>query len=409
MENSIINTVIAVLDNAVTSTDNTFDTTPQVVSDDDVTKSVVETENEDIEDDDDGGGKGSTKAPAKKAPPRFKIELYNDQDELVKEKDALYISTEPAMPYMLASVVLPGDFGFSPLYAKLEIEYKKTITDNNGGTHLRRTYFSGQGIVKQQPEMLNFRNGNSDAKPYEKPFRRNYEFNFGDQLYGGNATISVYDDAKMSKPVATFKFVIKGENPTRETIDAYIDLKKYGTTYWFFKALITDESSYLQFDSKGMPHFGIPDGWGLTQRDQQYDDNIDLSYLWDWKKNIDTGVTTILEKATYVAGIMSKWFTADFIKTFNDHPENIEIPDDITYNNIIFSHIPTSIAGFDQVNPYFGTADSNKRSFLEANLIRSYNGGLFYKLEGGKGKYSWVIYPENAKKRNYVSAICSNV
>jgi hypothetical protein len=169
------------------------------------------------------------------------------------------------------------------------------------------------------------------------------------------------------------------------------------------------ESSYRQFEANGNPLFGIPDGFGLTQRDQQHDELVDseLNYLWDWKTNLDTGITTIENKIDYLKELLNKQIAKQAEASFDKNSDNFQIAGDITYDNITFSHVKSELNGLDDFDKYFPVSDSNKKSFLDALLIRLFNGGQFYTLKKiATDQYKWIVDETDKNDRNYVKAVC---
>lgn len=338
----------------------------------------------------------------------FKIEVYDqDKKKYIKENESLYISSFPRMPNFIVSLTLPINFGFNPIFVKISIDYEKSIKDNNGVSRIRKTNFISSGIPLYESGTANFGN-NSNIEPYRKGGKRNFSFQF-DKIRGGDAKISIFQDEKNEIPIKTFKFKIKGINPSIKQINDYINEKGYVEKFWFFKGLTNQESSYRQFEANGVPLFGVPDGFGLTQRDQQYLELSDseLNYFWDWKTNLDTGITTIEDKIAYLKELLNKQITKQVEASFDKNSNNFQVADDITYSNITFSHVKSELNGLDDFDKYFPVSDSNKKSFLDASLIRLFNGGQFYTLKKiATDQYKWIVSETNAKDRNYVKAVC---
>jgi len=61
------------------------------------------------------------------------------------------------------------------------------------------------------------------------------------------------------------------------------------------KAIMTVESGRIQFNKYGYPYFGPPNGFGLMQIDNYYDNNIKMHVgpsemeMWNWKRNFNRG------------------------------------------------------------------------------------------------------------------------
>lgn len=355
-------------------------------------------------------GQGKNNKPSKSSD-KIIIEVFDlTNDELISANGALYINTVPEMPKFLVSAVVPKSWGFAPLFINIKIEYSRQITDNNGTKRNRKTSLTTIGKPIFRSGDANFKK-DTKFKPYDKGGRRNFEFEFN-KIRGGDVTITAYNDDKMSNVVGQFKFKIKGENPSNQQINNYLRLKGYDQQFWFFKGLIMQESTNRQFNGSGMPLWGGPDGWGLTQRDQQYQEltDGDLDYLWDWKKNIDVGINTINEKINYAIDLLNKQLNTEAKTAFNADPLNFEKASDVTYGNITLGHVKTTLPRLDQFNVYFDDNTGSKKSFLDATVIRLFNGGQFYTLQKVKNnKYKWVINDTNNKDRNYVKDVCEKI
>lgn len=119
---------------------------------------------------------------------------------------------------------------------------------------------------------------------------------------GGTATVEVWNEEK-TLILSKFKFYIRGKSPTKDVVKKYMLDKGYLTKYWFMYKMALSESgseginlmkqfwdpefvgkgrdrkeaiygpSGRSFESKGIPNYGYPDGWGICQIDFKYEKN----------------------------------------------------------------------------------------------------------------------------------------
>src|SRR5690606_20708187 len=116
------------------------------------------------------------------------------------------------------------------------------------------------------------------------------------------------------------------------------------------------------------------------------------------------------EKINYAIDLLNKQLNTEAKTAFNADPLNFEKASDVTYGNITLGHVKTTLPRLDQFNVYFDDNTGSKKSFLDATVIRLFNGGQFYKLQKVKNnKYKWVINDTNNKDRNYVKDVCEKI
>ncbi len=96
----------------------------------------------------------------------------------------------------------------------------------------------------------------------------------------------------------------------------------------------------------------------------------------------------------------------------NTHPNNlVEQHEDQEEGDITFSGIESYLDGISEtVNDYFNDSEDSDetKSFIDACLIRYYNGGLYHRLRQiGNQKPYWEIDRESIQAGFYVEHICS--
>jgi hypothetical protein len=244
-----------------------------------------------------------------------------------------------------------------------------------------------------------------------------WHLDFKNNFCGGTVTVEcMFNESLISKT-----FYIRGINPSKEEILAY--LKEKGYNEWYLPKMIMHESKMNQFNSGtdfkpdsfvGCPNWGYPNGYGLMQLDN-FGDNENGSKiyattheLWNWKSNIDRGVKFLREdKAKWARDKME-----GYMKKYNEYKHRIEGP--IKY---YIAEGPN--AGLEVIELREGNNTEyeifsiyptvRERSMTDAITIRYYNGGLYceYKPKNiDDGRSPWVIKPINGNGFNYVERIC---
>jgi hypothetical protein len=282
-----------------------------------------------------------------------------------------------------------------------------------------------------------------------------YQLKFS-SIRGGTATLSwELGTAKGSR-----NFGIRGLNPTKEQILTEMNSTNVYPHFWFLEGLIEHESAGIQqfnnysgqgeyavldptksysslFTSgtgqKGLPLFGAPQGFGLTMIDNW---DVDVSFnlkctpgqRWNWKENIDGGVQVIKSK---IAGINASpgfkgWFK--ILKDYNTaNPSDKISLDDFDLgganNKITFTYANSPYLNWDTGVPAPDYSITTKRSFLDCNLIKYFNGGYVYHLvdlvpytdKNGNlvdPKPEWVRFETDNLGKDptlYVGEICDSV
>lgn len=211
----------------------------------------------------------------------------------------------------------------------------------------------------------------------------------------------------------------------KEEIKTFLSERGYEQDYWFFKGIMMQESTLQQFASrpqtqainnnfarsgKGYPYFGFPDGFGIMQVDRQTEKTLmDDTYLWDWKRNIDKGKETIDIKVNEAAASLRN--TAQIIERYtNGDITKIVGAADQEEGNITFSHHKSEIEVFSDINAYLPekSLETTTKSFIDADLIRRYNGGVYYLFNRTQNQtITCKINITNKSGHNYVASICS--
>jgi hypothetical protein len=221
------------------------------------------------------------------------------------EDKVFYITAEPKMPQLVASLVTE-DGGTE--------EVNWTFTSN----HERRPVGRYDGIASAR-ECSN--NDNDSDRDFNQLLAPNLAWNIFEE-YPADFFGAVYMDyseteapwtwpqegtqgfqatVALNNNSASVNFNVLGENPTSEVISAYIGTKTISHIYG--GNIAHQESRYRQFNTRGAtvntPFFGAPDGWGIFQIDHnsQCDTNpISSSIIWNWKSNVDEGVSVMNAK-----------------------------------------------------------------------------------------------------------------
>jgi hypothetical protein len=323
-------------------------------------------------------------------------------DTVIKENSYLLISSVPEMPKLEVKNTSTSDILF-----RLKIEYKRDIRNDED-------YFP-------EKEWQVVKSGNT------------WKVDFGNKIRGGKATL-IY---KIGEKEHTFVFYIRGTNPTEQEIKNYITQQGYNRI-WFLTRLIRQESSYKQFNSGtkygpdwedyvGCPNHGSPHGWGLMQLDvlnAQLGDHQALGKwrpsaqaLWDWKENIRVGVAflegekkeMVEENIKNSLNLQKRWYNKHPDDLINGHEDQTE--GNNTYS-ITYAHANSVYFNYD----FGGNPAANKKSFMEASWIKSYNGnsggtdgypGFYYVLKqlDKDSKPFWDLHRTNSNNENYVGFV----
>jgi len=246
---------------------------------------------------------------------------------------------------------------------------------------------------------------NDETTKYElKDVKANQDNNLSfDKIRGG--TVLLTCETKDNK--GTFTFHIRGNNPSKSTVENYQSTKGY-SQYWFISAMTTHESSYMQFDyvqkslslapideknaysgpytsskgQQGLPLYGGPRGFGLKQLDNWEVNGVkkycSAEQRWNWKSNIDGSLEVFDVKVGNINSDYASWQTQ--VDNWNkSHKKNKITMDEQSFgankNTETFTYSDSPI--FPSLI-FTGSAPvSGKHSFLDAVLIRKYNGGAY--------------------------------
>lgn len=212
---------------------------------------------------------------------------------------------------------------------------------------------------------------------------------------GGSAYLftDIYDFTGDLIESGEVDFNIGGINPVPSDVDE--EASSDGAP-WFFRNLITQESSYRQFCSSGTncqfagaPTFGPPNGFGLTQIDNN--PSPTANDLWDWVINVGDGVTHANGNRS---SSISLWDT----QLANMRSATGTTP------NFAGDYYAGPYCSFDSAGPN-GDPVGNYYGYDEGNWINMYNSGK-----------QWITWSTTQWKNtgfgwswsgNYVDNVCS--
>ena len=212
--------------------------------------------------------------------------------------DFVLIADAPAMPKIRVKPVSNDTASGKKVELRLEIAYQRD------GEEIES---KGSGKI---PNVRNdYNTYPSDGRWESVSPSEEWSVDFGEDMRGGTAMLL----SRYNGRVDTFRFYIRGENPTVATVKSYMN--KYVNQYWFIKKITYTESAYRQFESgkkyssakltgtdnaSGEPLYGKPRGFGLKQLDNwgtaSNPKYATKQHLWHWKENVEGGVEVIKEK-----------------------------------------------------------------------------------------------------------------
>ncbi|MBZ4190097.1 hypothetical protein [Niabella beijingensis] len=335
----------------------------------------------------------------------FSIKVFQDNSE-IKEGAYVFISEVPEMPKLRIDVTVGKDYNYKKVLFRLKTAFvfkaSEVMFNRNDVDYFPAP--SGQSSFREAPA------GQTSS----------WEVDFRGLFRGGTAIVEAYS-ADGKTVLKKFVFYIRGKNPSKTVVKDYLVSKQYLSRYWFvFKIILSESGSenvtvvrqfwdpeYVKtkvkgktkvvaaeygpsgrgLESKGMPNYGFPDGWGAGQIDfaaekrnksalskeaaaalEAVDKNPD--YIWNWKENIDIKMNKkIPEKVRMAVAQFNKIFKG--IKTVASFTQLEGL---ITYKTC-----PSTIAEFAAFNKFMtdtASGDSEK-SILDAELIKLYNGGHY--------------------------------
>ncbi len=326
----------------------------------------------------------------------------------------VFISELPEMPKLILRVTSER---YKKISCKIRILFERQYITSGGLTITRK-------IEKLMPEV---------GKVWSITTNQDVTniFDWGEKIYGGKALIEFFESVSGDNLIATFTFSIKGLNPSVDVIKQYLLNKGYN--WWFFKGILKQETDLNHFAPKtvtlnylgtrftlykGEPYFGPPDGYGLAQIDRkdEYKESkgpVDLDYIWNWKKNIDEAAKEVNAKIQSTKRHLLNQIKK-IKKDWEADKSNVVAAADLVQGNITFKHAPFSYPGFEEINKYFDDSivtDDIVKSFIEANIIRNYNGGNFYYVEydSEMKKWYWKVDKVSKESGSYVANVCSKL
>lgn len=323
---------------------------------------------------------------------------YNDLK--IDPESFVFISSEPEMPKIRIEVYIGKDCIHKSLRFRLKTEFKfkasATLYDRND--------------VDYFPDNPN--NPNNNYFKIADMGKTKWDVDFRGLFRGGTATVEIWNEAKTSI-LSNFRFYIRGKNPTKEVVKKYFADKGYLSKYWFiYKMSISESGSegihlMKQFwdpefigkgknrkeaiygssgrnnESKGIPNYGYPAGWGMCQIDFKYEKNNlnttsseskniiqNPNYIWNWKENIAVKMNIKLPEKiqTAVNHIRRLLKNTKQLKSYS-----------IEEGSITYKTCPSSVPELQQFNGYLPdtSTNQNEKSILDAEIIKLYNGGHY--------------------------------
>ena len=358
----------------------------------------------------------------------FSVKIFENSTE-VKEGNFVFITEEPKMPKLKVEINMGKNCDYQKVYFRLKIQFKfkasEALFDRNDIDYFPNHTESGKVLFMVA----------------EAGKKTNWDVDFRGLFRGGTGVLEVYDSNK--SVIKTITFYIRGKNPTKKTIKAYLEQKGFLKRYWFLYKLILSESGSEPFsvirqfwdpeyygkgknrkeakygpsgrnaESKGMPSWGVPDGWGMCQIDYAAEKRSGLksfdsikkysSYIWNWEENISIKMEyKIPEKIKYAKAHIKKLLNkSSFVVTTFEQQEG----------NMIYKACPSTIPELSEFNKYMPQVidGPNTKSVLDAELIKLYNGGHYITDIDKKGNLSVKRFAEwNNTKIFYVERI-SNI
>ncbi|TXD82124.1 hypothetical protein ESY86_15775 [Subsaximicrobium wynnwilliamsii] len=357
------------------------------------------------------------------------------------------------------------------LKLRVKVEYNKYVTSpqnrlggfgpaipydlNNNGTIAtnERIYFNRR-FLDYFPNETNATDIEGDIFTRVLQPQSFWDIDCDDRVRGGEVTIDFFPEPEninfwRDGNHHYFKFHIRGKNPTYLQVENYLTNQNYLGRFWFMVRKIRQESGSLgtndnsefeQFNAlgnyaystrkttfRGLPNFGVPRGYGLSQLDNfggpltdtqinnlgltnelaEIQNGAEREFLtiideqnrvidstkwivasdqqvWHWKENIDKAVNFLeTEKMTITINEITR--IRDRVIAWNNaNPTDlVVVPTPEYYNTIIYCWTASAITEFVPYNNLFnqGTAptivDQGERelkSFFDAMLLKTYNG-----------------------------------
>jgi len=323
---------------------------------------------------------------------------YNDVK--IDPESFVFISPEPAMPKIRIEVFIGKDCIHKSLRFRLKTAFKFEAE-------------TGYSPLCDRNDIDYFPSKSDGGNAYiiANKGKTKWDVDFRGLFRGGTATVEIWNEAKTSV-LSTFQFYIRGKNPTKEVVKKYFMDKGYLSKYWFIYKMVISESgsegiplmrqfwdpefagkgknrkeavygpSGRVFESKGIPNYGAPDGWGICQIDFKYEKkNLKITaevkeiiknpnYIWNWKENIAVKMKMKLPEkiATAVSHIRHLLKNTKQLKSYS-----------IEEGNLTYKTCPSSIPELQQFTGHLPdeSKNQNEKSILDAEIIKLYNGGHY--------------------------------
>ena len=321
---------------------------------------------------------------------------YNDVK--IDPESFVFISSEPAMPKIRIEVFIGKDCIHKSLRFRLKTEFKfkasATLYDRNDVDYFPAKSDGGNAFMI----------ANKGKTKWDVDFRGLFR--------GGTATVEIWNEGKASI-LSDFQFYIRGKNPTKEVVKKYFTDKGYLSKYWFIYKLAVSESgsegitlmkqfwdpefvgkgknrkeatygpSGRNHESKGIPNYGYPDGWGICQIDFKYEKNNlsttpleskkvieNPNYIWNWKENIAVKMNIKLPEKIRAA--------VNHIRRLLKNTKQLKSYS-IEEGNLMYKTCPSSVPELQQFSGYLPdtSTNQNEKSILDAEIIKLYNGGHY--------------------------------
>ncbi len=243
--------------------------------------------------------------------------------QTVSSNQCAYITEEPAMPNLEASLLNGPASGTVSWYAQIQFTYLSSSRTETQRPEFRRVLDAGQAW--------------------------NLGAELGNLIYGGTATITA------TSASGTFQSLvcIRGRNPPRNAILDHVSAMS-PVPRWYFPRHIYVESSFKHFKADGFPSIGTPSGYGLSQVDP-VDSPQDL---WNWRQNLNTGGGRAelfrVAAANYWLQAVNRW----------------------TGSLLANPMLPSMPDRFEGTCSFSLTPNGAQYSFADALAIQAYNTGL---------------------------------
>ncbi len=213
---------------------------------------------------------------------------------------------------------------------------------------------------------------------------------FIDQFLGGDVSIiasAVINDSTYSDTLNNI-YEIRGTNPKQNIVRDFIAYKNPDLMYELWAIFYYEsDRKFAQFEGVdtnliGLPLFGPPAGYGVCQLDP-VTNGCETLELWDWKKNVNTGINRfIIKKTTFLDN--------------NNYYNQIIISDDMYWED------HEKLWEGRTVGPLEPVPFTDQQLMID--WMQLYNGGHYYywvpvntKDPNGPGK--WVIHDDKITNR----------